>query len=48
MFVVDLQKAFESAWKIGLLYKPVKTGILKRCFSFIKEQYNAFEIVFLR
>lgn len=37
---VDFQKAFDSLWRLGLLYKLCKSGIGKGMFDIIKNQFN--------
>ena len=37
---VDLRKAFDSVWRIGLLYKLTKMGVGKLFFNIIKNQYE--------
>jgi hypothetical protein len=37
---IDLQKAFDSLWRTGLLYKFGKLGIGKNMFNLIKDQFE--------
>ena len=37
---VDLQKAFDSVWRNGLLYKLIKTGMGKYMYNIIKNQFS--------
>ena len=37
---VDFQKAFDSLWRLGLLYKLFNMGIGKTMFNIIKSQFN--------
>ena len=37
---IDLQKAFDSLWRTGLLYKIGKLGIGKNMFNLIKDQFE--------
>ena len=37
---VDLQKAFDSLWRTGLLYKLAKLGIGKNMYTIIKKQFE--------
>ena len=37
---VDLQKAFDSLWRIGLLYKLHKIGVGKNMYNIIKNQFK--------
>ena len=36
---VDLKKAFDSLWRIGMLYKLAKMGVGKHMFEIIKQQF---------
>ena len=38
--IVDLEKAFDTAWRIGLLHKIRKLGIAGKMFDIIKSIYG--------
>ena len=42
---MDFQKAFDSVWKDGLLYKLTKIGIGKYFYSTVKNMLSKTEIV---
>ena len=43
---VDLQKAFDSVWRNGLLFKLVKIGVGKQLYNIVKQQLSKTETAF--
>ena len=43
---VDLQKAVDSVWRNGLLFKLVKIGVGKQLYNIVKQQLSKTETAF--
>ena len=40
---IDLRRAFDTVWHVGLLYKLKKDNVGKKLFEIIKDMYNSCE-----